>query len=1518
MDENLRNKLLNSFPDTELKGVIREYDSGRSGSSVFAVRFHTQHPHGLNGTYIVKIGAESWAANEQAFYAHPSTSALTPLLAHFHMSSQTIDNMTAVAYNVAFDSLMQPRPLMSILDKGSQSESEARKQIRDLSYALVNWHLASDLSKKSIVSDPYSLLYRMLGQRRMNDMKERLGTYLPFWERDVYQISVEGLSTRLPNPLAYLHREAWSKIGYNPHCPIGWIHGDLHTENIICFPKAKVIPKVIDFGQSVPDGVPFFDLAYLEFDILRHLLPVEQADNREQWLSLLDVSMASVVLKQRPRQGWQATRAWKLIQPIRQQVNLLLQVDPESYEIVWWLATIAVGLNFARKGREERLFDRMSALLYAAYGLNRLFNILHVDELIGEYIPIIRWVQGPSPQSSPFMVPSEHPGSSQDKSDNTHQDWGNAPDISVFFGRTEELTTLEQWIARDRCQLVAIVGLRGVGKTRLSVKLGKGGTGKTDLSLKLAKDIQNQFEYVIWRSLLSAPKLKGILTGMIEFLSDHQDVNVPDTVDSQISRLLSYLQQHRCLVILDNVETILQGGYYREGYEEYGRLFKQAGEIPHQSCMLLTSREKPPEIVRLDGKTSSVRSLELGGLNYLDAKKIFSEIASFSGSDDDWRALNGFYNGNPLALELAARHISDVFFGSIAEFLKEGKPVFADLRGLLDWHFDRLTDPQKEIMYWLAINGEPISLSELKEDIASPVAKAQVPSTLQHLQHLIPLERSPSRFTLQPVLIEYMTERLVEQVVEEIRIGKLELFNKIPLVMTQSKEYIRESQTRMILGVVLTRLQEVLSKDEIESHLNTLLSQSRGIQRFKSGYAGGNIFNLLNQIQVDLSNYDFSNIAVWQGNFQGFEAHNINLTKADLKGALFTETFGIVLCGIFNPQQDLIAVSANNGEVYAWRIADKKQIFKQSAQNHWAKAVAFSSDGALIASGGTNFVRVFTILPQRKLLKEQYINVDRILALQFSPDGRLLVCGFRDQLVSVWDIDTGACIATLPGHNGSIMSAKFSTEGNLLVTGSADRTVRVWDIVLQNCLHVLHGHENAVRDVTISEDNRLVASGSEDRTVRVWDLPSERCIAKLSGHTARVSAVAFSPDHRRLASGSEDTTIRFWDIHKISCIGTLIGHTNWVLTLGFSTDGRQLVSGGEDRTVRVWTLSQESSESETTFFNAYCDAVYRGYMNRPFAIACSPDGKHLASGWEDGMIRIWDIPTGNCLKTLRGHTGWIRSLAFSADGHYLASAGVDCTIRSWNTSNWLCTRELVGDVSFESVAFAPDGSKLAGSSEHVIQMWFLAVREEARTFEGHADLIRHIEFDSTGETLVSCSDDGTIRLWDVMTGKCRETLREHANHISSFTLNADWSLLATGSEDRTVKIWDVSNRICVKTLHGHDSEVWAVSLTPDGALLASGGQDLTVRLWDVNVGQCRWIARGHQDIVWKTAITPNGKILASASYDETIKYWDIETGECLSTLRAPRPYSGMNITEATSLTLAQKETLKMLGAIEGL
>jgi transcriptional regulator with XRE-family HTH domain len=182
------------------------------------------------------------------------------------------------------------------------------------------------------------------------------------------------------------------------------------------------------------------------------------------------------------------------------------------------------------------------------------------------------------------------------------RDWGNIIDTSLLCGRDEELVCLKQWILEEHCRLVLLLGI--------------GGMGKSTLAAKLVEQIEAEFEVVVWRSLQNAPPFEEWLGSVLPVLLQVQgeDIAVPNSLDGKLLKLLEGLRSRRCLLILDNAEAILnttwQIGQYRAGCEGYGQLFKEIGEVVHQSCLLLTSREKPREIVPLEGKERFLTTFE--------------------------------------------------------------------------------------------------------------------------------------------------------------------------------------------------------------------------------------------------------------------------------------------------------------------------------------------------------------------------------------------------------------------------------------------------------------------------------------------------------------------------------------------------------------------------------------------------------------------------------------------------------------------------------------------------------------------------------------------------------------------------------------------------------------------------------------------------------------------------------------------------------------------------------------------
>ena len=337
---------------------------------------------------------------------------------------------------------------------------------------------------------------------------------------------------------------------------------------------------------------------------------------------------------------------------------------------------------------------------------------------------------------------------------NSHQDWGAALDVSIFWGRTDELTTLEQWIVEEHCRLLAIWGIAGIGKSLLA--------------RKLADNIKDKFEYVIWRSLNHAPLVQDILADLIEFFSNKQETVLPDATVSGTSRLIEYLQAHPCLVILDGVETLLitgqLAGRYREGYQEYGKLFRQIGQLKHQSCIMLTSSEKSREIASLAGKSSPIRVYKLEGLKKDAAQNILREQGLIE--EEEWRSLIEHYRGNPLYLKIVSTLIIEVFNGKASEFIKENTIFIGQIHEVLEQLFERLSNLEIDVMCKLAITNKPVSINRLRELISAPLSSSQLMEVLESLMLRSMIEKvtecSELLYGVQPVVRKYVINRFCQ------------------------------------------------------------------------------------------------------------------------------------------------------------------------------------------------------------------------------------------------------------------------------------------------------------------------------------------------------------------------------------------------------------------------------------------------------------------------------------------------------------------------------------------------------------------------------------------------------------------------------------------------------------------------------------------------------------------------------------------------------------------------------------
>ena len=513
-------------------------------------------------------------------------------------------------------------------------------------------------------------------------------------------------------------------------------------------------------------------------------------------------------------------------------------------------------------------------------------------------------------------------------------DWGGILTVPIFYGREEEQTLLAQWAVQERCRVISVLGMGGIGKSALVMSITHQLTvGTRQAQGTIPTTAVCPFEVVIFRSLHNAPSCEALLADCLQVFSPqaHEDgasptPTRPTTLEQRINLLLEYMHKVRVLLVLDNLECLLEPGdvkgHFGPGFEGYEQLLRRVAETGHQGCLLLTSREKPASLRPLTSRYPSVRSLRLTGLDVAACKQILEE-KKVVGTEPEKEQLIETYVGNPLALKMVTETIVDLFGGEIGPFLAEGTVLFSGISDLLDEQFARLSPLEQTVLCWLTIMREPVTLDDLQALLVIPQSRVQLLEAVDagYRRCLIERGKLPGSFTLQTIVLEYVTQLLITEASREIQQRRLDKLIQYGLEQAGIGEYIRQMQERLLIAPLLTELrgayprrayaarqaqdtgsgprtrstqstgsaQGTIPTTPVEEQLLSLLGELRELPYEAQGYGPANLIALLRVQRGHLSGLDLPRLCLRRAYLQGIEMQDTSLAGALIRDCVFTE-----------------------------------------------------------------------------------------------------------------------------------------------------------------------------------------------------------------------------------------------------------------------------------------------------------------------------------------------------------------------------------------------------------------------------------------------------------------------------------------------------------------------------------------------------------------------------------------------------------------------------------------------------
>jgi WD40 repeat protein len=558
------------------------------------------------------------------------------------------------------------------------------------------------------------------------------------------------------------------------------------------------------------------------------------------------------------------------------------------------------------------------------------------------------------------------------------------------------------------------------------------------------------------------------------------------------------------------------------------------------------------------------------------------------------------------------------------------------------------------------------------------------------------------------------------------------------------------------------------------------------------------------------------------------------------------------------------------GDARLWDLASGRDLGAVTMPSK-VMSVAFAPDGTrflAVCKEEARLWRADTLEPASDPLRHP----GGVTGGVFSADGRTVLTGGADKVARLWDAATGRVRAELKGHRAAVQTVALSPDGRLAATGGVDGLVRLWDADTGEPRGRPMPHQGPVRAVAFSPDGQSLATGTMHvepdyaaqqlhavgGEARVWDLDG-RMLGKPLPHPGPVRAVALTRGGRLLLTGCEDAHARFFLAGSGAQVGQPLRHEGTVNQVAFAPDGTAALTSshgggpGLGAAGRLWAVSP-----------ALAQGYVLGWGEDATTMAFSRDSRLMVVGYRSGKARLHEADTGRPLGGPLAHPGPVWGVAVSPDGSRLATGCDDGAVRLWDRDGRLLhTCRLSGPVS--RVGFDPDGRTVVGvNGNGPAGRWSVADGRPAGPALPDVGRFKQLMFDADGQTAWTLDDDHMVRRRDLGSGEVSAAWRLPAWGSVGFAPDGR-SVLTCPQHGRLIQRRDARTGRPEGPQMAHpDSEVWALAVSADGALGLSGSQHGSARLWDLGTGQAVGRLPQHHSEIRVTAFRPDGRMLALA------------------------------------------------------